>query len=266
MCIDWSNFISTLVGAFAGALGAYYFNLKQADKQQKEIEKAKLLKLFYDINILIKVFVYHHDNIVAEIGNQTGEEIQSITPITIKDSIFNIDEYVFLTQYSPVLYEILTYVHSDINYIYEQQEEMEKLITKEVKLYIYLDKLEHIKVSTVKLLAKLFVSLVNINNALVKFYECENLIKDEVVNGYIRAKKILKETKKDYEEMLNDPQVDEKYDIEEIKTIKADLEYINEILNTWTMDFGLKRKQKELLETEIEEQVKKKWEVPENDL
>lgn len=45
MCIDWSNFISTLVGAFAGALGAYCFNLKQANKQQKEIEKAKLLKL-----------------------------------------------------------------------------------------------------------------------------------------------------------------------------------------------------------------------------
>ena len=266
MCIDWNNFFSTLVGAFAGAWGAYCFNLRQANKQQKEIEKAKLLKLFYDINILIKVFVYHHDNIVAEIGNQTGEEIQSITPSTIKDSNFNIDEYGFLTQYSPLLYEILTYVHGDINYIYEQQDILTEFLTKEVKLYIYLDKLEHIKVSTVKLLAKLLVTLININYALVKYYKCKNLIKDEVVNAYIRAKKILNETKKDYKEKLNDPQVDEKYDEEEIKTIKADLEYINEIINTWVIDLDLKKKQKAILDTEIEEQVKKKWEAPENDL
>ena len=264
MCIDWNNFLSTLAGAFAGAWGAYFFNLKQADKQQKGIEKAKLLKLFYDINVLIKIFVYHHDNISAEIGNQTGEEIQSITPITIKDSNFNIDEYGFLTQQSPLLYEILTYVHGDINYIYEQQDILTEFIVKKVKLYIYLDKLEHIKVSTVKLLAKLFVSLININNALVKYYKCENLIKDEVVNGYIRAKKILDETKKDYEDMLKDPKASEKYDVEEIKTIKADLEYINEIINTWVVDFGLKKKQKAILDTEIEEQVKKKWETPEN--
>ncbi len=263
MCIDWSNFISTLAGAFAGAGGAYCFNLKQAEKQQKEIEKAKLLKLFYDINVLIKVFVYHHENIVAEINNLTESEVKSMVPITINDSNFNIDEYGFLTQYSPLLYEILTYVHSDINYICEQQDIISNY-DHPIKLYI--EKLEHIEVSTVKLLAKLFVSLININNALVKYYKCENLIKDEVVNGYIRAKKIFDETQKDYLEMLNDPQVNEKYDVEEIKTIRVDLKYINEILNTWIIDFGLKRKQKALLEIEIKEQVQKKWEVEENDL
>ena len=45
-----------------------------------------------------------------------------------------------------------------------------------------------------------------------------------------------------------------------------DLNYINEVLDTWVMDFGLNRKQKEIIETEIAEQEKAKWEAPENDL
>lgn len=264
--LDWSNFISTLVGAFMGAFGAYCFNLKQADKQQKETEKAKLLKLFYDINVLIKIFVYYHDNIVAEIGNQTGEEIQSITPITIKDSNFNIDEYGFLTQYSPMLYEILTYVHHDINYIYEQQDVLTEFITQEVKLYIYLNKLEHIKASTVKLLAKLFVSLININNALIKFYKCENLIKDDVVNAYLNSEMTINSTITEYKKILNDKDAQQQYDVEQLETYRVDLGYIKEILETWVINFGLKDKQKALLETEIKERVKKKQEAAENDL
>ena len=264
--LDWNNFLSTLAGAFAGAWGAYFFNLKQADKQQKRIEKAKLLKLFYDINVLIKIFVYHHDNVVAEIGNETGEEIQSLTPITIKDTNFRLEEYGFLTQYSPVLYEILTYVHHDINYIYEQQDVLTEFIAKKVTLAIYLNKLEHIKASTVKLLAKLFVSLININNALVKFYECENLIKDDVVNAYLNCEITINKTITEYEKILNDEDAQKQYDVEQLKTFQVDIDYIKEILEIWVIDFGLKDKQKVLFETEIKEQVQKKLEAAENDL
>lgn len=263
MCIDWSNFISTLAGAFAGAWGAYCFNLRQANIQQKETEKSKLLQLFYDISILIKVFVYHHENTVAEINNLTTSEIKSVVPITIRNTNFDIDGYGFITKLSPKLYEMLTYVHQDINYIYEQQDLLQ-YYNHLKKLHI--STLEHIEESTVKLLAKLYVSLININNVLIKNYKCKNLIKDEVVNAYIRAKKIIDKTTDNYSETLKDPQIQQEYDEEEIKTIKADLEYINEIIDTWVIDFGLKKKQRVILETEIEEQVKKKWEAPENDL
>lgn len=263
MCIDWNNLFSTLIGAGAGALGAYWFNLKQANKHQKETEKSKLLKLFYDISILIKVFVYHHENTVAEINNLTTSEIKSVVPITIRNTNFDIDGYGFITKLSPKLYEMLTYVHHDINYIYEQQDLLQ-YYNHLKKLHI--STLEHIEVSTVKLLAKLYVSLININNVLIKNYKCKNLIKDEVVNAYIRAKKIIDKTTDNYSETLKDPQIQQEYDMEEIITIQEDLKYINEIINAWVIDLGLKKKQKAISDTEIEEQVKKKWEAPENDL
>ena len=53
---------------------------------------------------------------------------------------------------------------------------------------------------------------------------------------------------------------------EEVETYKIDLDYINEILDTWVMDFGLNRKQKEIIEKEIVNQVKLKWEAPENEI
>ena len=269
MCIDWSNFISTLAGAFAGAWGAYYFNLRQAGKQEKETEKAKILKLFYDMSILAKFFVYYHENIVAEINNLTESEVKSVVPITIKNTNFDINEYGFITKISPKLYEILTYVHQDINYIYEQQNAIEEYLKKKLNVHVYTDylnKLENTEVAVVKLLAKLFVSLININNFAVRHYDCKNLIKDEIVNAYIRTKKIIDETIEDYLEILNDRLLERNYDAETIKTIKTDLEYINEIIDTWVVDFGLKKKQRVILETEIEEQVKNKWEAPENDL
>ncbi len=262
---DWQGFFTTIFATGFGALGAYFFNVQQAKNQQKNIEKAKLLKLFYDISILTKVFVYYYKNTIAEINNLTDIEVKSIVPIVINEANFKIEEYGFITQISPVLYEILTYVHHDINYILEQQAISSEFIENSINSKFYLDKLKHIEVSTVKLLAKLFVSLVNINNMLVKYFQCKNLIKDEVVNAYIRSKKIIDKVISEYYRILNNTKNHRKYTEEELKTIKADFEYLNEILKFWIVDFGLNNRQKTLMQNEISVQIQKKWEVTEND-
>lgn len=260
---DWGNFWTALFASFFGAFTAYKFNIWRENKKQEEEEKAKLLKLFYDINILIKSFVYYHENIAAKINNLTTDELKSITPITIKKLNIKIEEYGFITTFCPKLYEILTYLVQDINYIYEQEKISSEYFTK-TKKEIYLIKLDHIKVSTKKLLAKLFVCLLNLNNALIKHYNLKNLIKDEVINSYIRVKKVLDKTKKAYTNILSTSE-ELNIDKENLKTIKADLDYINEVLDTWVIDFELSKEQKKLIENEIAEQAKSKWEAPEND-
>ena len=132
--------------------------------------------------------------------------------------------------------------------------------------YDYSKKLNDIKQFSVKLITKLFVSLININNILVKHYKCENLIKDEIVNAYIRANKIIDRTISDYENILNDKESNNKYDEIDLDTIKEDLEYIKEILDFWVIDFGLNKKQKKIIKTEINEQFHKKWGAKGNDL
>ena len=241
MCVDWNNLLSTFIGAFAGALGAYFCNIKQANDELKSNEKAKLLKLFYDINILTKVFVYHHENTVAMMHNLTNSDLKSCIPITLEDTNFDINEYGFLIKTSPKLYEILTYVHHDINYIYEQKDITTEFLCKEVPLETYLFKLNHIKVSTLKLLAKLYVSLININRILVKHYKCQNLIKEEVANSYIRVKKVINRELNEFQEIINNSSFEKEHDKEDIKTIRLDSEYINEILDTWVLDFALNK-------------------------
>ena len=253
---DWGDFWTALFGAGFGTFTAYKLNICRENKKQDEEEKAKLLKLFYDINILIKAFVYYHENIAAKINNLITDELKSITPITIKNLNIKIEEYGFITTFSPKLYEILTYLVQDINYINEQEKISFEYFRKARK-EVCLIKLEHIKVSTKKLLAKLFVCLLNLNNALIKHYNLKNLIKDEVVNSYIRAKKVLDKTKNTYANILSTSK-ETNIDKENLKTIKADLDYINEILDTWLMDFELNKKTKEKIEKEIAEQEKLK--------
>lgn len=266
MCVDWNNLLSTFIGAFAGALGAYFCNIKQAKDELKSNEKAKLLKLFYDINILTKTFVYHYCNTAAQINNLTKADVMSCTPITIKDNNLDIDEYGFLTKLSPKLYEMLTYVYHDIDYICEQENIATELLCQEVEAEVYLVKLEHIKVSTLKLLAKLYVNLKNINCALVKYYGCKNLIKEEIINSHIRAKKVINRELKEFEKILSDTESKKKMDKEDLKTIQIDSEYIKEIMLTWYIDFSLCENQKEALKNIIERLEKEKWEAPENDL
>ena len=263
---EWSNFFSTLAGAGFGAWGAYRFSIKQAKDELKSNEKAKLLKLFYDVNILTKVFIYHHENTVARIHNLTNSGLKSCIPITLEDTNFDINEYGFLIKTSPKLYEILTYVHHDINYIYEQEDIASEFFCKGVPLETFLFKLNYIKVFTLKLLAKLYVSLININRILVKHYKCQNLIKEEVANSYIRVKKVINRDLKEYQEAINNSNSEKELDKEDFKTIRLDSEYINEIIDTWVLDFALNKKQKIKLEEEITKEIGKRWEAPENDL
>lgn len=266
MNIDYGNLITTLFATGFGAWGAYCFSIKQAKDELKCNEKAKLLKLFYDVNILTKTYVYHHENCVAQINNLTKSNVMSCTPITIKDNNLDIDEYGFLTKLSPKLYEMLTYVYHDISYVCEQEDIATEFLCQEVCTKDYLIKLEHIKVSTLKLLAKLYVGLVNINMLLNKEYGCQNLIKEEVANSYIRVKKVVNKDLKEYQEIINNPKSKKKMDEEDLKTIQVDSEYINEILDTWVLDFKINKKQKIKLEEEISKEVGKRWEAPENDL
>lgn len=266
MGFDWGNFFTTLFATGCGACGAYFCNIKQAKDELKSNEKAKLLKLFYDINILTKVFAYHHENTVAMIHNLTNSDLKSCLPITLEDTNFDINEYGFLIKTSPKLYEILTYVHHDINYIYEQEDIATEFLCKEVPLETYLFKLNHIKVSILKLLAKLYVSLINMNRILVKHYKCQNLIKEEVANSYIRVKKVVNKDLKEYQETINNSSSEKELDKEDLKTIRLDSEYINEILDTWVLDFELNEKQKIKIDEEISKEVGKRWETPENDL
>ena len=261
---DWGDFWTALFASFFGALAAFGCNIWQENIRQNREEKAKLLKLFYDTSILIKAFVYYHEHIAAKINNMTTDKLKSISTITIKNLNIMIEGYGFITKFSPKLYEILTYLAQDINYIYKQEEISSEYFIKATK-EVCLIKLEHIKVSTKKLVAKLFTCLISTNNALIRYYKLNNLIKDEVANSYIQAKKVLDKTKNAYANILSTSK-ESNIEKENLKTIKIDLDYINEILDTWVMDFGLNKKQKEIIEKEIADQAKLKWEAPENEI
>ena len=122
-----------------------------------------------------------------------------------------------------------------------------------------------------KTLAKIFVALQNINLYLSRYYKSKNLIKNEACNSYIRMKKILDEYKKQYQNIVNsknpcDMFTERPLGDEEVETYKIDLDYINEILDTWVIDFGFNEKQKEMIKTEIADQAKLKWEASENEI
>ena len=78
-------------------------------------------------------------------------------------------------------------------------------------------------------------------------------------------KKIIDKVISEYYRILNNTKNHRKYTEEELKTIKADFEYLNEILKFWIVDFGLNNRQKTLMQNEICVQIQKKWEVTEND-
>lgn len=267
MTINLGNGIITFFASGFGALSAYFFNLKLVSFQKKSLEKSKMLKLLYDLNILLKIFVYHYENTVAEINNLTNKEIIPITQITINDINLNVDNYGFTTQFSPKLYEMLTYIKQDINYIYEQRDIAKEFLAKNI-YKIYLCKLTYIKAATFKLLTKLYICLLSVNNALIKHYKYENLITDEVTNSYIRAKKIIDNYINEGNEILQNYSKGKipKNENIEIETIKADIEYVNEILSTWELDFNLSSRQKTTLERDLTEQIKKRWNLPENDV
>lgn len=266
---DWDNFGTALFASFFGALAAFGCNILQNNIARKKEEKAKLLKLFYDTNIIAKTFYYYYKNITSRIIELTDNVIQYQTPILLDAVDIDINDYGFIAQKAPKLYEALTYMQNDILLLLNYNDNFEQLETNNqdeiLGWLIYIN--SHIP----KTLAKIFVALQNINLYLSRYYKSENLIKNEACNSYIRMKKILDEYKKQYQNIVNsknpcDMVTERPLGNEEVATYKIDLDYINDILDTWVMDFGLNEKQKEIIEIEISEQAKLKWEAPENEI
>lgn len=273
MNIAWGNLFTTLCGALAGALtgslAAFGLNIWRENKKQKEEEKGKLLKLFYDVSIIAKTFCYYYKNIQSSINGITKGTTPFQTPILLGSINSDINEYGFITKKEPKLYEILTLMQNDILLLLKYNDNFEQLETNNQDET--LDWLRFINAHIPKTVAKIFVALQNINLYLNRYYKSENLIKNEACNSYIRMKKILDEYKKQYQNIVNsknpcDMFTERPLGDEEVETYKIDLDYINEVLDTWVMDFGLNKKQKEIIETEIAEQEKSKWEETDNAL
>ena len=266
---DWGNFWTALFASFFGALAAFGCNILQENITRKEEEKGKLLKLFYDVSIIAKTFCYYYKNIQSSINGITKGTTPFQTPILLGSINSDINEYGFITKKEPKLYEILTLMQNDILLLLKYNDNFEQLETNNQDET--LDWLRFINAHIPKTVAKIFVALQNINLYLNRYYKTENLIKNEVCNSYIRIKKILNEYKKQYQKIVNsknpcDIFTERPLGNEEVETYKIDLNYINEVLDTWVMDFGLNRKEKEIIETKIAEQEKPKWEAPENEI
>lgn len=269
MDIILGNFLITLSGTFVGAFLAFGFNIWQENIKQNEEEKAKLLKLFYDVSIIAKTFCYYYKNIQSSIDGITKGITPFQTPILLDAVDIDINDYGFIAKKAPKLYEVLTLMQNDILLLLDYNDKFEQLETNNQDEI--LDWLLSINTHIPKTLAKIFVALQNINLYLNRYCKSENLIKNEACNSYIRMKKILDEYKKQYQNIVNsknpcDMFTERPLGDEEVATYKIDLDYINEVLDTWVMDFGLNRKRKRIIETEIAKQANLKWEAPENEI
>ena len=266
---DWGNLVTALFASFFGALAAFGLNIWRENKKQNEEEKGKLLKLFYDVSIIAKTFCYYYKNIQSSINGITKGTTPFQTPILLDAVDIDINEYGFIAKKAPKLYEVLTYMQNDILLLLNYNDNFEQLKTNDQ--YAILNKLLFINAHIPKALAKIFVALQNINLYLSRYYKSKNLIKNEACNSYIRMKKILDEYKKQYQNIVNsknpcDMFTERPLGDEEVETYKIDLDYINEILDTWVIDFGFNEKQKEMIKTEIADQAKLKWEASENEI
>lgn len=266
---DWGNLVTALFASFFGALAAFGLNIWQENKKQEEEEKGKLLKLFYDVSIIAKTFCYYYKNIQSSIDGITKGTTPFQTPILLDAVDIEINDYGFIAKKAPKLYEVLTYMQNDILLLLDYNDNFEQLETNNQDEI--LNWLLYINAHIPKALAKIFVALQNINFYLSRYYKSENLIKNEACNSYIRMKKILDEYKKQYQNIVNSENpcnmfTERPLGDDEVATYKINLDYINEVLYTWVMDFELNKKQKEIIEKEIADQAKAIWEAPENEI
>lgn len=262
---DWNNLFSTLIGAGVGALGAYCFNLKQAEKLQKEEEKAQLIQLFYDLHILSKYLCRYASNVQNLAEDICNGLIPYNTPITMDPEIIDIQKLGFITVKSNKMYEILSHTRMELVKIYEQGLIYNEAVVKKKKDSIM--QLVSICIIFPKLLTMIYVSLYNINSMLIKYYESENLIKDNILNQMAEMLEIIDNAKKQYNTVIESKDMiclytGKLYTQEQKDGEKEDLEYIEYVLNEWILDFGLNKKQK----IKLEEEISKRWEAAENDL
>ena len=245
MDFDWGNFVSTLVGAFAGALGAYWFNIKQEEKQQKENEKSQLVQLFYDLNILSKYLCIYGSNVIQLITNIYNGATPYNTPLYMEPETINIDKLGFITLKSNKMYEILAHTRMNIASIYEQGIIYnEKVINKKKDT---ITQLVSICFLFPKLMAMIYVCFFNINSILIKYYKSDNLIKDNILNSMSEILEILDNYKKEHNEISNNKDnicmyTGKPYTQEQINQEKENIDYIDYILNDWILDFGLSKK------------------------
>lgn len=266
---DWGDFWTALFASFFGALAAFGCNIWQENIKQNKEEKTKLLKLFYDISIVAKTFCYYYKNITSRIVGITNNTIQYETPILLDTINIDINDYGFIAKKAPKLYEILTLMQDDILLLLNYNNDFEQLETKNQEEI--LNWLLFINAHIPKVIAKIFVAFQNINLYLNKYYKSKNLIKNEACNSYIRMKKILNEYKNQYQTIISDKNPCEIFTErplgnDDVATIQVNLDYINKVLDTWVMDFGLNSKQKEIIKKEIAQQAELKWGVPENEI
>ena len=156
-----SNTSSTLIGAFFGAWGAYLFNIRQDNNNQKEQEKALMIKLLYDINIYAKTLCYYYGNISSILESFLHKSDPFITPIQINSIAINLEKYGFITVNSPKLYEILTYAFEDIKSIIDDQNHYIYMDENGANNNQLIEQLEEMKRMTIKGLAKMYVCLFN---------------------------------------------------------------------------------------------------------
>ena len=269
MCIDWNNLFSTLIGAGAGAWGAYCFNLKQAEKQQKESEKSQLVQLFYDINILSKYLCRYASNAVQLAENICNGSVPYNTPLYMDPETIDIDKLGFITLKSNKMYEILSHTRMELVTIFEQGFIYNEAVARKKKDTM----MQLVAICTLfpKLIAMIYVSLFNINSMLMKYYKSENLIKDNILNSMAEMLQIIDNAKKQYNEIIDSKDIicmytGEPYTKEQKDGEKEDLEYIEYVLNEWVLDFGLSDGAKQRIKDDILKKLSETTEEAENDL
>lgn len=243
---NFNNLISSLLGAGFGAWAAYILACKKEHKLIRSKEKALMIKLLYDINITGKTLCCYYNNILSEIKPPHKKTPKYEIPISLDVAKLNLNSYGFIAKKSPKLYEILTYLNEDISYLINENNVLTQEIDYNSKYYQ--DKLYDILVLLPKSIAKAYASLYNVNAFLIKHYNIENLLKEHVLNAIRRMKKVLKITLKYYKYISANKNVKNnilaKRQIQRYqKSLKAETNYISEILNTWFLDFKLSKKQ-----------------------
>lgn len=237
---NWKDFFMPLLGAGFGSWTAYKLSISKEDKKLYLEERALLIKLLYDLNISAKTVCCYYNNVLSEIKsiskNTSGYEI----PISLSTAQLNLDNYGFIAKISPKLYEMLTYVKEDIDYVINDNEILIREIDYPSK--DYRSQLYNILITIPKLTVKLYVSLLNVNSFLMKYYKTEDLLKDHVLNAIRRINKVMHITKIYYARIISNKKFKSWYLDKDIvksyrKLLKAELNYLNEILDTWGLDF-----------------------------
>ena len=238
--MNWKDFFMPLLGAGFGSWVAYKLSTYRENAKLRSEERALLIKLLYDLNISAKTVCCYYNNILSEIKSLSKKTSGYEIPISLSTARLNLDNYGFIAKISPKLYETLTYVKEDIDYMINDNDILIQEIDYPSKDYRY--QLYNILTFLPKVTAKIYVSLLNVNMFLIKYYKADDLLKDHVLNAIRRIKKVIHITKAYYTRINSSNKFKSKYLDKDIlkryrSILKGDLNYLNEILDSWILDF-----------------------------